>query len=273
MSSSESTYFLGTSDHELDRLALQHEVWRGVTNGFLDALPVGPGSRVLDVGCGPGFLLADLRTRVGEHGTVVGLDESPRWVSHVERRIEHEGWSNVHAHRERVPLSGDVGGPFDLVLMRWVLSFLPDRRAVLASLARTLAPGGVLAVIDYNHEGLSLFPASPGFEAMVRALRARYEQTGGDVFVMGTVPTLLRSVGLEPLGLEPRVLAGGPGTDVFRWADAFFPHHTTALVAEGLATAEEHEAFLREWAEHRANPDALFYSPIVVCAWGRRSPA
>jgi SAM-dependent methyltransferase len=249
-----------------------------VTDAFLDALPLRRGARVLDVGCGPGLVLADLRARVGAAGSVVGIDESERWIGEVAALAGREGWGNVRAEARRVPLAGPPegtleGGPFDLVFLRWVLAFLPERERVLTSLARVLRPGGTLAVMDYNHEGLSLFPRSAGFEAMVRALRARYTQGGGDVFLMGTIPALFRAAGLEPAGLTPWVLAGGPGSPAFRWADAFFPHHSAGMLAAGLLSAAERELFLSEWAERRADRDALFFSPLVVTLVARRPDA
>src|SRR5436853_3655529 len=77
-----SAYVLGTNQDELDRLGFQHEVWGGVTRAFLDRIGVARGWRCLDLGCGPGFVVDDLRQRVGEEGAVVALDESPLWLEY-----------------------------------------------------------------------------------------------------------------------------------------------------------------------------------------------
>src|SRR5258708_39347650 len=102
MGSDTSQYPLGTSDAELARLAFEHEVWGGVTNAFLDRIGVRPGMRCLDLGCGPGFVSLELAARVGDRGSVVALDESPRWIEHVESEIARRGIRNLRAVRARV---------------------------------------------------------------------------------------------------------------------------------------------------------------------------
>lgn len=259
-------YLLGCSDHELARLALQQEVWSAATESFLDALHLRPGARALDVGCGPGFVVPALRARVGARGHVTAVDESQRWIEHLRGVCERERWTNVRVVRARVQELDFEPGSFDLVFMRWVLSFLPDHERVVARLASLLSPGGVFALMDYNHEGVSLFPESEGFRAAVRATRSYYTESGGDPWIIGGIRRTFRAAGLEPTVFAPFVVAGPPSSLAFRWADAFFPHHLPAMVDKGHLTVEEERRFQREWAERRADPDALFFSPIVVGA-------
>lgn len=154
--------------------------------------------------------------------------------------------------------------------MRWVVSFLTDPAALIQRLSRALKPGGVFAVQDYNHEGVSLFPESEGFRAAIQATRELYRTTGGDTWVGGRLPGIFRAAGLECVSLVPNVLAGGPDSPAFRWADAFFPAHVDGMVEKGVLSAADRDRFRSEWAERRANPDAVFFSPIVVDAAARR---
>ena len=257
-------YVLGTNAAELARLGLQQQVWGGVTEALLARLPLAPGARAVDLGCGPGLVLPGLRERLGPRGRLLAVDESELWEGEVRAAIERRGWDNVEFRRARLEDLELEPGAWDVLFARWVLSFLPRPGELLERLARALAPGGAIGLIDYNHEGLSLFPPSAGFAAVVRATRELYASRGGDVWIAGRLPGLLRAAGLEVE--EPRVdvLAGGPDSPAFRWADAFFPHHSAGMVAGGLLTPAEREQFLGEWAERRADPDALFFSPLVV---------
>ena len=76
--------------------------------------------------------------------------------------------------------------------------------------ARALRPGGVLAVQDYNHEGVSLFPASAGFLAVIEATRRLYASRGGDTWIAGRLPRLYADAGLELCDLRPNVPSNAP---------------------------------------------------------------
>lgn len=264
-------YPLGANDQELARLAFQHEVWGGVTSAFLDRIGVAPGARVLDLGCGPGLVTLDLARRVGPAGVVVALDESPRWTEHVERELRTRGVANVRVLRSRIESAELEAESFDLVFARWVWSFVPEPAGAMRRLAACLRRGGSFALQDYNHEGVSLFPESDGFRAVVRATRALYTQMGGDPWIAGRVPRLFRAAGLETVSITPNVMSGGPESGVFRWAGLFFPHFSQAMEEKGLLTSDERARFLLQWSERERDPDALFFSPIVVDALARKS--
>jgi ubiquinone/menaquinone biosynthesis C-methylase UbiE len=263
-------YVLGTSEAELERLRFQQVVWKGVTDAFFDRLGVGRGWRCLDAGCGPGFVAEVLRERVGEEGRVVAVDASPRWVEALAARAHARGWKNLEGVVSTLEAYEAAPGEFDLVFLRWVLSFVADPRAVVSRLARALRAGGLLAVEDYNHEGVSIFPESAAFRRVIDATRRLYASRGGDPWIATRLPSIFRAAGLELVEFTPTVLCGGPGSDVFRWAEIFFVPHTETMVREGLLTVAEREAFLREWEERRRDPGALFFSPIVVDAAGKR---
>ncbi|MEM8711830.1 MAG: methyltransferase domain-containing protein [Planctomycetota bacterium] len=257
-------YVLGTNDSELDRLRFQAGVWSDMAEAALDRAGVTAGMTVLDLGCGPGFVTEALARRVGPTGHVVALDESPRWHAAMEERTFAAPVERVESTVEEADL-GEAR--FDAVFSRWVFSFLGDAaalEAVCRQVHRALKPGGRLIVQDYNHEGISIFPPSRGFEAVVRATRDFYAGAGGDAWVMGTLPGAARRAGLNLVEFTPTVRSGGPSSDVFRWADVFFPKFSTTFVEQGLMTQEEQTLFLEEWSARKANPDALFFSPIVA---------
>ena len=264
-------YPLGTTDQELERLRFQHEVWRATTAAFLDRIGVAKGARVIDLGCGPGFVTLELAERVGETGEVVALDESPRWIEHLEGEVRRRGIGNVRPLRSRAQEACLPDRSFDLIFARWVLSFVPRPGDAVRGLVRLLRPGGLFAFQDYNHEGVSLFPESEGFRAVVRATRAMYARAGGDTWVAGRTGAIFREADLELASIRANVLCGGPGSPVFRWAGAFFPPFSESMEAQGLLAPEERRRFLAEWAEREVDPEALFFSPIVVDAAGRRA--
>jgi protein-L-isoaspartate O-methyltransferase len=71
------------------------------------------GERVLDVGCGTGASFPFLVQAVGEAGEVVGVEISPDMVAMARKRIEQEGWNNVHVllgNAQSIALSGIFDG-------------------------------------------------------------------------------------------------------------------------------------------------------------------
>ncbi|MBK8179149.1 MAG: methyltransferase domain-containing protein [Planctomycetes bacterium] len=123
-----STYVLETGDRELARLTFQHEVWGPVTERFLDRLGLRPGSRILDLGCGPGLVLESLARRAGPTGSVVALDESPKWIERLERLGDRgelpsvPGSARIRCVRARLEELPFPPRSFDLIFARWVLS-------------------------------------------------------------------------------------------------------------------------------------------------------
>ncbi len=264
------TYVLGTHRAELERLELQQRIWSSMTQKFLDRLEIREGWRCLDVGCGPGFVSLELARRVGARGRVVAVDAAEHWLAHLDVEARSAGLDNIETRSARIEQFEHEEGDFDLVFSRWVLSFLPDVASVVKRLGSLLRPGGVLAIEDYNHYGVSLFPESAGFDAAIRATRALYAAGGGDTWVAGSLPAHFRAAGLEMFAYTPTVICGGPGSPAFEWADAFFPAFVDTFCERGLMTDAERELFLTDWAERRADPTSVFFSPTVVDAAARR---
>ncbi|WP_306233801.1 SAM-dependent methyltransferase [Agrococcus beijingensis] len=115
----------------------------------LDALPLRPGMRVLEVGCGPGALARAMAARVGAEGYVLGVDRSPTAIQAAERASDHGSLDFRVSTAETFRLKRDEQ-PFDLVVAIRV-GALDGRHpeleaAALAQLAAATAPGASLYV-------------------------------------------------------------------------------------------------------------------------------
>lgn len=109
-----------------------------------------PEGRVLDVGCGTGFLLERLADR-GFSGT--GVDLSPESVAHANRRLAEVGAAD-RLHAEVGSAYEPPAGPWDLITLTDVLEHLEDPRACLRALRRELAPDGLLVISTPNRRSL-----------------------------------------------------------------------------------------------------------------------
>lgn len=122
---------------------------------FADLASVAAGQRVVDVGCGPGALTAELVVRVGA-AAVAAVDPSESFVAAAQER--HPTVEVHQAAAEQLPFEDDS---FDAAVAQLVVHFMADPIAGLREMARVTRPDGVVAACVWDHQGgsgpLSLF--------------------------------------------------------------------------------------------------------------------
>ncbi|MFI5525810.1 class I SAM-dependent methyltransferase [Streptomyces platensis] len=101
------------------------------------------GERVLDAGCGTGRALPALRAAVGPRGTVLGADLTPEMLEAAVRAGRDRDAALLVADVARLPLPDAA---LDAVFAAGLLSHLADSAGGLTELARTVRPGGRLAL-------------------------------------------------------------------------------------------------------------------------------
>jgi len=114
---------------------------------FADLAAVRRGQRVLDVGCGPGALTAELVGRLGP-GAVHAVDPSPAFTAAVRKRLP--GIEVTVAAAERLPFPD---GAFDAALAQLVVHFMADPVAGLHEMGRVTGRGGTVAACVWDHGG------------------------------------------------------------------------------------------------------------------------
>ena len=199
----ETDYVLGTNDEELDRLGLQHRVWRPVVTECWQRAGITHGWRVLDVGAGPGYATADLAEIVGPTGSVLGIERSARFLEAARERCRRRGLTNVEfreADLMEVSL-GQLG--LDASWCRWVASFVssPEKLDRTKS-AGALRPGGVAIFTNtaITGPGVDAETASDG-EVFAHEVMASWRATGGEPDVARALTThLLREAGMRVSG-------------------------------------------------------------------------
>ena len=125
----------------------------------MDALQIGEGSVVADLGAGGGWFTVRLARRVGPNGRVYAEDIQPEMIGAIQRRVQREGLRNVTtvmgtAVEPRIP-----EGAVDAVLIVDTYHEMEQPVILLRNLARTLRPNGVIGIINFKKDGGGPGPA------------------------------------------------------------------------------------------------------------------
>ena len=272
---SERDYVLGTHGEEIERLGLQHLVWRP---SMLDAwrrAGITRGSRVLDVGAGPGFASADLGDIVGPRGEVVGLERSARFVSAAQARCRERRLSNVRIDEadlmlDPVPVTG-----VDAAWCRWVACFVSSPALLVERIAGALKPDGMAIFHEYvDYASWRVLPARPAIERFVTEVMAGWRAAGGEPDIARRLPALLHECGFTVRDVRPIVFTVGPSDFAWQWPSAFIRSGAQRLIELGRVDAAFAGALTTELDAAEQDPQTIMITPMVleIIASRRRPP-
>ena len=223
-----------------------------------DLAGVRSGQRVLDVGCGPGALIAELVTRLGPDA-VAAADPSEPFV--LAARQRHPGVEVCLAPAEALPFPDDT---FDATLAQLVVHFMTDPRGGLGEMARVTRVGGVVTACVWDFAG-GLGPLGPFWEAARDLDPNVVDEAGLAGARQGHLVELFASAGLRDTSetaLDASRSFGGFG----EWWELF----TGGVGPAGSYVATlspEHQAELRDLCRSRL-PDSPFV--LTARAWAAR---
>jgi SAM-dependent methyltransferase len=161
-------------------------------------------ARVLEVGCGPGFVTERLLALVPD-GSVVGIDNDPEMVALASRRLAPE--ERIEFREASITETGLPDASFDAATARLVFQHLPDPAPALDELRRLLRPRGRLFVTDIDAGWpLVLEPEAPHMDEIGEAVTGIRFQRGGNPNIGRSLPRLLRDAGFADLALDAVVV-------------------------------------------------------------------
>ena len=226
-----------------------------------DLAGVHAGQRVIDVGCGPGALTAELVTRLGP-AAVAAVDPSEPFV--LAARARNAGVDVRRASAEHLPFRDRE---FDAALAQLVVHFMSDPVAGLAEMARVTRPAGVVAACVWDHAG-DQGPLGAFWQAARELDPGVHDESQLAGVREGHLAELFESAGLGRI--EERTLSASLDHPSFEeWWEPF----TRGVGPAGAYVAGldiERQAELRERCRSRLPP-----APFVVAAraWAARGLA
>lgn len=258
-------YVLGTHDEEIARLGLQHRVWRPTVLECWQRTGITVGSRVLDVGAGPGYAAIDLAEIVGPQGSVVAVERSKRFVQAGQHACAARGLSNVRYHELDLMADPLPDDGFDASWCRWVASFVSSPRTLIQKLSTALRVGGVAIFHEYLDYGSWRYaPARPLVAEFTQHVMASWREAGGEPDIAPALLPLLIEHGFQLREATPRIFSARPRDYFWQWPASFLNVNLQRLQELGRVDAGWIEAVRQEFREAEADPNSLMITPTVL---------
>ena len=220
------------------------------------------GMDLLDVGCGPASITADLAERVAP-GRVVALDAAAGALEAARATLSERGLS------EQVELtSGDVmalpfeDASFDVVHAHQVLQHLADPVGALAEMRRLTRPGGIVAVRDAVYSAMTWFPEPSGMEQWRSVYMATARANGGEPDAGSRLLSWAREAGFTDVTASASTWCYATPADRAwqsqTWAQRCLTSFGPRAVELGLADEADLEAMAQAWRQWGDSEDAWF---------------
>ncbi len=251
-----------TYTHGHHESVLRSHRWRTAQNSAGYLLPsLRPGLSVLDVGCGPGTITADLAGLVAP-GRVTALERTDDALALARAELAERGIDadfvvgDVHA----LDLPDDS---VDVVHAHQVLQHVADPVQALREMRRVCKPGGVVAARDSDYAAFTWYPAVPALDEWLRLYRAAAHANGGEPDAGRRLLAWAHEAGFEDVTATASTWCFADADDraywCGMWADRILQSDLARqLVREERADEAELHTISQAWRRFAADDDAWF---------------
>jgi len=258
--------------HGHQESVLRSHRWRTAENSAAYLLPhLAPGQTLLDVGCGPATLTADLAALVAP-GAVVAVDNAPAALDAARATLHDRSASNVTIEEADLYALPYPDGSFDVVHEHQVLQHLTDPVAALAELRRVCRPGGVVAAREGDYPAMSWYPPDPGLDRWLAVYLAVARANGAEPAAARHLLAWARRAGFAAVSPSASVWCFATTEDRRWWGELWADRSTGSAFAEqavtgGHATDAELRGIAAAWRRWSEDPDGWYVSPHaeVLC--------
>ncbi|QXI36566.1 class I SAM-dependent methyltransferase [Pseudomonas xantholysinigenes] len=232
---------------------------------------IGPGMRVLDVGCGRGEVTRLLATLVGRDGAVVGIDQSATALDIARQQDAAKGAAALEFQVCDLNAPPTALGLFDAVVGRRVLMYQADAVKAVRALARQLLPGGVMVFQEHD---TTLAPASlepfPLHRKATHWLQRMLAAEGADLHCGFHLHGTLSQAGLTVHDLRAECVIQTPDNDtgLAEIIRACLPR----IVALGVATPRQVgiETLPARLEAERRQTQGIYIGDVAFGCWARK---
>lgn len=240
---------------------LRSHRWRTAENSaahLLDQLR--PGMSLLDVGCGPGTITADLAARVAP-GTVTAVEVTEDALALARAEITARELTNVTFRVTDVHALDLPDGAFDAVHAHQVLQHVADPVQALREMRRVCRPGGVVAARDSDYAGFAWFPALPELDEWLALYRRLARAAGGEPDAGRRLLSWARAAGFTAMTATSSTWCFATPADRAWWGGMWAQRIVESdiarqAIAAGAATEADLRRISQAWRDWAAAGDA-----------------
>ena len=265
---------MATYTHGHHESVLRSHRWRTAENSAAYLMPrLTSGVAVLDVGCGPGTITADLATLVTP-ARVTALEVTEEALDLARAELARRGVTNVDFVVGDVHALDFPADTFDVVHAHQVLQHVTDPVAALREMRRVTRPGGVVAVRDSDYAAFTWFPEFPELTEWLDLYERVARGNGGEPDAGRRLLAWGRAAGFTDLTAtsstwcfacpDDRAWWGG------MWAERVLKSEFAATaVRTGAATPDDLQRISDGWRRWAADPDgwlSLLHGELLAVA-------
>jgi ubiquinone/menaquinone biosynthesis C-methylase UbiE len=263
-SATETTAAVYTHGHH--ESVLRSHSWRTAANScgyLLDSLR--PDMHILDVGCGPGTITADLAALVPD-GQVIGLEHAEAVLGQARETAIARGVDQVVQF-----VVGDVHAldfpdhTFDVVHAHQVLQHVVDPVKALREMRRVTKRGGLVAVRDTDYSGMIWYPEVEGMKDWLELYLRTARFNGGEPNAGRRLHAWARQAGFDPANITASASTWCYSTpkERFWWSELWADRIVSSNLAKtalkgGFASEVELARIAKVWRDWGAAEDSWF---------------
>ncbi|MFD7707229.1 class I SAM-dependent methyltransferase [Streptomyces sp. NPDC059785] len=260
MSKSRETAVYTHGHHES---VLRSHTWRTAANSAAYLLgSLKPHMRILDIGCGPGTITADLAALVPD-GRVTGVDMAAGVLEQARATAAARGLENVDFAVADVHALDFPDDTFCVVHAHQVLQHVGDPVRALREMHRVTKPGGYIAVRDSDYAAMTWYPASQGMDDWLDLYRRVARANGGEPDAGRRLKSWALRAGLRDITATSSTWTFATAEERQWWSGLWADRTLASAYADrategGHATAEELRSVSEAWRAWGGREDGWF---------------